>query len=484
LGKFSATHPVPEPETYALLLAGLAVVGAADGGSFGLIVGKALRSHCRFNILACNNAMNSMRHWRLLVFILAFASGQVMAGPLDDADAAIKREDYPTAMQIYRQLAERGNAEAQFSLGSMYGVNISGIHDPVKMVYWIRKAANQGIVNAQYALGNIFQHGDGVPVDYQQAWYWHRRAADNGSMYAKRELGVMYIRGNGVPKDDKQAFYWFQMAADQGNETAQYDLDMLFNGGVPKVTNRLTGTISRPIRATLADKINAAAQNNLGVTSANVQAEPKNEGSQAVNQQPTAADQGNDDASSQSGSFSVWQWLVLLIGAIPIRFAVVYLLKKRLARGANEASPNILFWRSLNFPAVVFYLLALYLLAKSVGFSLYGLWLTLTDVVLLSTFLGVAIGVSLPGAVFHYIHYRSLRSATSSTQNKPEDTPHTSRQGRPADDALWDKAMSEYDSPERQKGLYARLFAQEDGDESRVKAQYLKERVDQLRGGR
>jgi uncharacterized RDD family membrane protein YckC len=47
------------------------------------------------------------------------------------------------------------------------------------------------------------------------------------------------------------------------------------------------------------------------------------------------------------------------------------------------------------------------------------------------------------------------------------------------EDEIWEKVLGEYDSPERKKGLYAKLFAQFDGDEPKVKAQYLKSRVAQ-----
>jgi len=421
-----------------------------------------------------------MRYLRLLALILAFTSGAVHAETVEDAFAAFDRQDDASGLRIFQKLAEGGNAEAQFRLGMIYGGNSSiAARDDEQSLYWYRKAADQGHAWAQSNLGTTFKNGDGVPQDYQKALYWYRKAADQGWPIAQTNLGRMYEKGLGLPKNDRQAVYWYRKAGDWG----EHHLGAMKYRGVPIGDEQAVTQQPKPSnQGNAADKTNAAAQNNAEGTSTNAQAEPKNEEPQAVGHQPTVADPSHDNASSQSGSFSAWHWLVLIMGAIAIHFASVHLLKKRLGRGANEASPNILFWRSLNFPAVVFYLLALYLLAKEVHFSLYGLWIRLTDVVLLSTFLGTAIGVSIPGAVFHYLRYRSLRSAISPTQSKPEVAPHVYRQ--PTDDALWEAAMSEYDGPERQKGLYARLFAQEDGDESRVKAQYLKARVDQLRGGR
>ena len=49
------------------------------------------------------------------------------------------------------------------------------------------------------------------------------------------------------------------------------------------------------------------------------------------------------------------------------------------------------------------------------------------------------------------------------------------------EEEIWEKVLDEYDSAERKKGLYAKLYAEFDGDESKVKAQYLKTRVAQAK---
>jgi hypothetical protein len=51
--------------------------------------------------------------------VLSFAA-PVAAGPLEDANAAIKRRDYATALRLIRPLAEQGNANAQYNLGVFY----------------------------------------------------------------------------------------------------------------------------------------------------------------------------------------------------------------------------------------------------------------------------------------------------------------------------------------------------------------------------
>jgi TPR repeat protein len=54
-----------------------------------------------------------------IILILGFAA-PAAAGSLEDADAALKRRDYQTAVRLIRPLAEQGNAHAQYNLGVLY----------------------------------------------------------------------------------------------------------------------------------------------------------------------------------------------------------------------------------------------------------------------------------------------------------------------------------------------------------------------------
>jgi TPR repeat protein len=44
----------------------------------------------------------------------------VVAGSIEDADAAYNRGDYSTAINIYRSLAANGNPKAQLNVGLMF----------------------------------------------------------------------------------------------------------------------------------------------------------------------------------------------------------------------------------------------------------------------------------------------------------------------------------------------------------------------------
>ncbi len=86
--------------------------------------------------------------------------------------ASLKPEDYRTAFEGYKKLAEQGNAGAQLRLGWMYADGQGVPKDDQQAVAWFRKAAEQGNSGAQINLGRMYGKGQGVPKDKQSAYFW------------------------------------------------------------------------------------------------------------------------------------------------------------------------------------------------------------------------------------------------------------------------------------------------------------------------
>jgi uncharacterized protein len=78
-----------------------------------------------------------------IVLMLSFAA-PVVAGPLEDADTAIKRRDYATALRLIRPLAEQGDASAQYNLGVFYDNGLGVPQDHVRALMWLNLSAAQG----------------------------------------------------------------------------------------------------------------------------------------------------------------------------------------------------------------------------------------------------------------------------------------------------------------------------------------------------
>ena len=133
--------------------------------------------------------MNLSRLRKLcLIVLVTLAAG--IGSPLSALDGladgveAYRRGDYAAALKEFRVSAEKGDPEAQFSLGRMY---------------------NQG---------------EGVRRSHREAAKWFRRAADRGHPAAQLHLGVLYATGNGVIQDYVLAHKWFNLASANGEKGA------------------------------------------------------------------------------------------------------------------------------------------------------------------------------------------------------------------------------------------------------------------------
>ena len=78
-----------------------------------------------------------------IILVLGFAA-PAAAGPLEDADAALKRRDYATAVRLNRPLAEQGNANAQYNLGTFYDNGLGVPQDKVRAYMWFSLSAAHG----------------------------------------------------------------------------------------------------------------------------------------------------------------------------------------------------------------------------------------------------------------------------------------------------------------------------------------------------
>ena len=81
-------------------------------------------------------------------------------------------------MELMRELAEWGDARAQYFLGQMYLRGREVRESAKRAFFWIELAAKQGHIGAQYALGNIYRDGRGVEKDEEMADFWIQTAAE------------------------------------------------------------------------------------------------------------------------------------------------------------------------------------------------------------------------------------------------------------------------------------------------------------------
>ena len=180
--------------------------------------------------------------------------------------------DEVTSLELIKESANGGYAEAQYQLGRRYEEGHGISQDYCEAVKWYRKAAERGTqeqyAGAQEKLGEMYKKGLGVVKNYDEAikWYrkavessdtsrnvynlarmydiakkysdavtWYRKAAERGHCEAQCRLGDLCRTGCGTDRDGKEAVKWDRKAAEQDNARAQYLLALSL-----MVFNRLT----------------------------------------------------------------------------------------------------------------------------------------------------------------------------------------------------------------------------------------------------
>ena len=214
-------------------------------------------------------------------------------------DTIIKRQYATEAERLYREAADKGDADAQFRLGFDYLIGAEGLSkDHSKAVEWMTKAADQGEVRAQYQLGLFYENGNGVPQDYKNAVKWYKEAADQGEVRAQYQLGLFYENGNGVPQDYKKAAKWYKKASVQGHRSAQYHLGLFYEKGNGVPHNFIT---AEEWFKKAADGGNTEAQYHLGNCYSRGESGFPRDSSEAIKWYEKAADQGHRASQFQLG---------------------------------------------------------------------------------------------------------------------------------------------------------------------------------------
>lgn len=126
----------------------------------------------------------------------------------NNANSNKNTEQDEDVVQAERELmaAERGDAETQFRVGSMYRRGQGIPQSNAKSRKWYLRAAEQCHSNAQFKLGMLLENVDlNVAKDLVTAVDWNYKAANHGHPEAQFQLGVLYGKGTGIPLDDNMA---------------------------------------------------------------------------------------------------------------------------------------------------------------------------------------------------------------------------------------------------------------------------------------
>ena len=79
----------------------------------------------------------------------------------DEAAKAFAKKEYQAALKLFRPLAEKGNALAQYNIALMHRMGLGVTKDQREARKWSRLAAKQGNTDAQVMLGSLYAKADG-----------------------------------------------------------------------------------------------------------------------------------------------------------------------------------------------------------------------------------------------------------------------------------------------------------------------------------
>ena len=154
----------------------------------------------------------------LSLFLLSLSLIGSSNGDYGDGDNAYSEGDYEGAFLEWLQVAEQGDARAQYNVAWMYANGKGTAQDFQEAANWYEKSADQGYVDAQYNLANLYLRGSGVVQNDYLAFSWFIKAAEQGDAPAQYNLGRMYLEGKGSDKNILEARFWMKLAIENDDE--------------------------------------------------------------------------------------------------------------------------------------------------------------------------------------------------------------------------------------------------------------------------
>ncbi len=132
--------------------------------------------------------------------------------------------NYGKAEKYLMMAAEKGDAEAQFQLGTFYLMGQAGYTDESKGRQWIQSAADKNNVYAIQTLADSYFIGDFTDQDIQQAVAYLERGVAAGYYRSQIGLARCYGAGQGVERNLNKAFELYNKAAVHNDIFALFQL--------------------------------------------------------------------------------------------------------------------------------------------------------------------------------------------------------------------------------------------------------------------
>jgi len=179
---------------------------------------------------------------RLATLLIAALTTLVVGLPAPVAQAAykdglvlVRQGKWGKAIKEFRELADTGHAQSQFSMGLIYHLGRGLTKDLAKAYSLYKASALQEHPPAINNLGMMYLNGDYVEKNQAVAFIMFERASAEHAQ-AKDNLGRCFENGWGAEQDIEQAMNFYELAGDDGYKLGYYHLAQLHEegrGGAP-----------------------------------------------------------------------------------------------------------------------------------------------------------------------------------------------------------------------------------------------------------
>ncbi len=164
--------------------------------------------------------------FKSLAIVTSFAamaltlSSATAAATVKDGVDAWSRGDYEGAVKQWRELALKGDADAQFNLGQAYKMGRGVKSDLNVALDWYKRAAAQGHLQAADSYGHLLHYQGKIAesLPYLQS------SADRGEARSQYLLGTELFNGVNAPKDWVRAYALMTRASSAGMAPASRSL--------------------------------------------------------------------------------------------------------------------------------------------------------------------------------------------------------------------------------------------------------------------
>jgi uncharacterized protein len=136
--------------------------------------------------------------WRFGLATAILLFGFAANGPIakadswKDATAAFARKEYAAALKLFKPLAEKGHALAQYNIALMHKMGLGVPKSEKEARKWARLTAKQGHAEAQQLMGSLYykQSGQESP-DVLRAYIWYEASAAQRNSEAQKDLASL-----------------------------------------------------------------------------------------------------------------------------------------------------------------------------------------------------------------------------------------------------------------------------------------------------